>query len=156
MEKARAMKILFVCTGNTCRSSMAEAVARSLAEELGLTHLQFLSAGTSAWPGEKASAQAVLALAEKDIDLSHHRSTPLTPELVEQADLILTMTENHRQQILNQLPFVENKVFTLGTYAGVPGDISDPYGSSVDVYRGCAQDLRERIAKVLEKLQQER
>lgn len=155
MDKANTKKVLFVCTGNTCRSSMAEAIARTMAEELALTGIQFASAGTLAWPGEKAAQQAVEALAEQDIELSMHRATLLTPELVENVDLILTMTENHRQQILNLLPGSEKKVFTLGGYAGVPGDISDPYGSPVEVYRRCAEDLKALIAKAIERLKQE-
>lgn len=155
MEKAKAKKVLFVCTGNTCRSSMAEAIARTMAEELALTGVQFASAGTLAWPGEKATQQAVQALAEQCIELSQHRATLLTPELVENVDLILTMTENHRQQILKLLPGSAKKVFTLGAYAGVPGDIADPYGSPVENYRRCAKDLQALITQAIERLKQE-
>lgn len=150
-----AKKILFVCTGNTCRSSMAEALARAVASEMGITGLQFLSAGTLAWPGDKASDQAVEALAEQGIELSRHRATLLTPQLVEEADLVLTMTESHRRQVLNLLPDAQGKVFTLGEFAGVPGDIADPYGSPVDNYRRCAEEIKALIRKVLQKLNNE-
>ncbi|MCL5780995.1 protein tyrosine phosphatase [Desulforamulus profundi] len=148
MEK----KVLFVCTGNTCRSSMAEALARTMALEMEIRGLRFISAGTLACPGEKATNQAVEALAMQGIELSHHRTTLLTPELVKEADLVLTMTESHRRQILNLLPDAEGKVFTLGGYAGVPGDISDPYGSSVENYCRCAGELKALIGRVLKKL----
>lgn len=148
MEK----KVLFVCTGNTCRSSMAEALARTMALEMEIRGLRFISAGTLAWPGEKATNQAVEALAMQGIELSHHRATLLTPELVKEADLVLTMTESHRRQILSLLPDAEGKVFTLGGYAGVPGDISDPYGSSVENYCRCAGELKALIGRALKKL----
>ena len=147
MEK----KILFVCTGNTCRSSMAEALARVMAEKMDITGVIFASAGVMAWPGEKASEQAIQALSEQGIDLSHHRASRLTPELVLEADLVLTMTEAHRQQILNILPQAKEKVFTLGSYAGASRDISDPYGSPVEVYRICAEELATHIKTALNK-----
>ncbi|MEG6522845.1 low molecular weight protein arginine phosphatase [Desulfotomaculum sp. 1211_IL3151] len=148
MEK----KILFVCTGNTCRSSMAEALARAMAEERGLSGLTFISAGTMAWPGEKASHQAIEVLADQGIELSHHRATLLSPERIAEADLVLTMTENHRQQIVSKCPEATDKVFTLGAYAELPLDVSDPYGSSVETYRNCAGELQHMISKALDKL----
>ena len=148
MEK----KILFVCTGNTCRSSMAEALAKAMAEERGFSGLTFISAGTMAWPGEKASHQAIEVLAGLGIELSQHRATPLSSELVAEADLVLTMTENHRRQILSQCPEATDKVFTLGAYVDLPLDVSDPYGSSVETYRNCAEELKHLISKALDKL----
>ncbi|ABO51666.1 protein tyrosine phosphatase [Desulforamulus reducens MI-1] len=145
-------KILFVCTGNTCRSSMAEALAKALAEEKNLGGYTFLSAGTMAWTGEKASQQAVEVLGEQGIELSQHRAMLLTPELVTEADLILTMTENHRQQIIRQAPESQGKVFTLGDYVGENGDVSDPFGSPVETYRRCAGELKNLISKALDKL----
>ncbi len=110
-------KLLFVCTGNTCRSSMAEALFKQLqsrAEALG--KIQVISAGTGAVKGEKASPQAIEVMNERGISLKGHRSTPLTKKLIDESDLILTMTTNHKKQVLELAPQARGKVFTLREY----------------------------------------
>lgn len=146
------MKVLFVCTGNTCRSSMAEGLARATAAEKDLQDIHFASAGTLAWPGEKAAEHAIKTLAEHGIEISSHRSTLLTPELILEVDLVLTMTAGHSQQVLRVIPEAEGKVFTLGNFAGTPIDISDPYGSSLANYRQCAGEMKRMIELALDKI----
>lgn len=92
-----ARRVLFVCSGNTCRSPLAERLARREADERGLDEVEVRSAGTFAGRGASASSGAVLAARRHGLDLSGHRSTPLSPDLVEWADVVLVMTHAHRR-----------------------------------------------------------
>ena len=116
--------ILFVCTGNTCRSSMAENMMRKMLEDAGegTKGIRVISAGTAAAKGQGASKHAIQVMQEKNIDLHKHRATPLTKALIDQADLILTMTRNHKFQVLSIAPDASQRTFTLKEYAGRFGD----------------------------------
>ncbi|MGB9804694.1 MAG: low molecular weight protein arginine phosphatase [Desulfofundulus sp.] len=147
------MKIMFVCTGNTCRSSMAEALARDMVARRGLQgEIEVFSAGIAALPGSEASPQAVEVMEEMGLDLRSHRATLLTRRDLEEADLVLTMTESHKRLIREQAPDLAGKIFTLSEYAGRGGDIPDPFGGPVDVYRQCAGELRYLISLALDRL----
>ncbi|MGQ9557635.1 MAG: low molecular weight protein arginine phosphatase [Desulfurispora sp.] len=147
------MRILFVCTGNTCRSSMAAALAEALRDELPSgAEIEILSAGTAALRGMPASAHAVAVLAESGIDLSHHRATPLSRELVQQVDLVLTMTRQHRQQVLALCPEAAGRVYTLAQYAaGRDADVPDPFGGDRELYRQTARQLAELVRAALQR-----
>lgn len=110
-------RILFVCTGNTCRSPMAEHIARRLLQQMNLNkEIQVASAGLSALPGAPASVEAQDVLAKNGIDLSGHQAAQLSGELVEQADLIFTMTARQKRQLLELFPEARHKVFVLKEY----------------------------------------
>lgn len=146
-ETKNIKSILFVCTGNTCRSPMAEVL---LADRLpGLT---VSSAGLATVAGLPASIGAIDAMDAMGLNLDYHRSRQLSSYLLADADLVLCMSNSHKETILSALPEMADKVFTLGEYAGMPQDIADPFGGDSEEYTACAEQLADLIDKVAEKL----
>ncbi len=128
------MRVLFVCTGNSCRSPMAELYFRELCRKTGRKDIDACSAGTCAWDGAVISNQAAAVLAEYGIDSLDFRSRHLTPYLAESCDLIVAMTASHREDILEITPEVSSRIKLLLDFDH-GGDVPDPYGGSVDHYR---------------------
>lgn len=145
--------VLFVCTGNICRSPLAASLLERALQDRGL-EVDVTSAGTGAWDGAPASEGAYLVGLERGLDLSGHRARLLTRELVDEADLILTMARHHRARV-DELGG-EGKVFVLGEYAGKGDDeVSDPFGGDLAVYRDTAQELEALAAAVADRLSAE-
>ncbi len=143
-------KILFVCTGNTCRSPMAEAILRNY----NLSDIEVKSAGVYAYGGQTASEYAIKVLNKQNI-AQNHASSPLKEEDIEWATYVLTMTESHKQLIASHYPRAIEKTFTLKEFVNdEPGnrDISDPFGGNEQVYEQTFHELSKWIEKLVEKL----
>ena len=139
--------VLFVCTGNTCRSPMAEAILRNKSGE----NIEVKSAGIFAGNGSPASANTAQVLQENGMECQHSSSL-LTQDHIEWATYIFTMTSHHKQAILHSFPEAHDKVFTLKEYVDGNGDVSDPFGGPVEIYRETYAELEPLIDQVLSKL----
>ncbi len=150
------MHVLFVCTGNTCRSPLAEGIMRAMLAERGMVGIAVSSAGTSAPGGEPASEGSYLVALEQGIDLSTHRSRPLDQGLVESADLILTMSPHHAEAA--RALGGGDRVHLLGEYAGrntEDAEVLDPFGADLEMYRETGIELRALIEDTLERMERE-
>lgn len=143
--------IMFVCTGNTCRSPVAEYLFNQAAEKNNLGYFA-TSAGISAFDGRPASLNSKIIMEENNIDISKFKSSQLTLEMVEEADLILTMSELHKSSILNSVPNAKSRVFTLTEYVNELGDIPDPYSGNLNEYRNCFKQINSIVNKIVKKL----
>lgn len=146
------MNLLFVCSGNTCRSPMAEALARKVAERRGIADVSVSSAGTNAWDNIPATDEALLVGMERGVDLTSHRARKLTPAIVSEADLIFVMTPGHLEQV-KQLGG-RGKVHVIDEYASGSANqgITDPYGGDLDAYRQTADVLERELEKLFDRL----
>lgn len=153
------LRLLFVCTGNTCRSPMAEVIARSKVEERGWQGVEVRSAGVGAFPGAGPSGGGVRAAAAHGLDLSGHRATLLTRREVEWADLILTMSPTHLERV-RELGGGDRAAL-LASYAGTtgprePGSVPDPIGGTDDEYRETYDHIDDLIEALLDRLERGR
>ncbi len=143
------MHILFVCTGNTCRSPMAEVLMRRALESRGHTSVTVGSAGTGAWEGGPASEGALLVGLENGLDVTGHRARLLTRDVVRSADLVLTMSAQHRERAVAL--GAGDRAHVLGEYAGRPPgqtEVNDPYGADLDSYRTTFRELDALVSVV--------
>ena len=151
MNKNR-FHILFVCTGNTCRSPLAEGILKNLLKSKGIEHIEVSSAGTAGLDNFPASENAVLAAKVWDVDISGHRSRPMNSRVIESADLILAMSPEHVNYILKLSPKAKNRTYLIKgfptPFSPSQEGIRDPIGGPLDLYNQTYLELDEILRRI--------
>lgn len=138
--------LLFVCTGNICRSPMAAALFQSLAARAGDV-IQVESAGTWGVDGQPASAMSKVVMAERGISLDSHVARTVDRQMLERASLVIVMTRSHRDALAAEFHLARPKIRLLSQVSEIEYDIADPYGKPLEAYRLCADDLEHLIER---------
>ena len=149
------LSIVFICTGNTCRSPMAEWISKKYIRELHLEdEVKVSSAGVAAWGDAPISQGANRALLRRQVEeASAHRARLIDQAILEEADLVLTMSDSHRRSLIDLYPPYHKKIYNLLSYAiGIPGDIADPFGGGDDVYEEAAKQIENACRELLLKI----
>ncbi|HZK43033.1 MAG TPA: low molecular weight protein arginine phosphatase [Syntrophomonadaceae bacterium] len=150
------LRILFVCTGNTCRSPIAQALLKKMWDEQSIdSELKVLSAGIFTSDGLPASPEAIEVMLKENIDITDHKSLQINEQLIKDADLIFTMTEFHRRSIIDEFPEYESSVFTITEYINLEGDIVDPFGRGVEAYYETVEQLKGITTELVKKLNED-
>lgn len=146
------MNIMFICTGNICRSAMAHAMLEKKIKEIN-KDIEVYSCGIFAENGDISTNEAVQTMKEYDIDLKKHKATNIQNSNIKEMDIILCATTAHKNNVINMYPELKEKIFTMKEYAGYNNDldIKDPWGYGIDVYKRCAKEIEECINKYIKK-----
>lgn len=149
------MKIMFICTGNICRSAMADWLMKKKLQERNVSDIEVYSSGIFAMQGDIPTDEAIQVMQEYDVNLTKHRATITQKSNIQEMDLILCMTTSHKQTLIHMYPKLTDKIFTLKEYVGMNEkgiDIKDPWGYDIVVYRFCAAEIDFALDKLIEKL----
>ncbi len=136
-------KIMFICSGNTCRSPLAEGLFRKYLKENNISDIEVTSAGVGAFPGDGVSINSILVAGSRGVDISDHRARNINPEHLLTTDLFFCMSDSHKQILARHCD--ENKIVVL--------NVPDPFGRPIEVYEECARQLESQFSFILEKIQ---
>ncbi len=143
--------VLFVCTGNSCRSVMAEYLLKKRLQERGRSDVEVLSAGTGAFSGSRPTQETLELVEGLGLSAAQHRSRRLSAGMIEEADIVLTMETRHRGEVLRLVPGAKDRTHLLGLYTGLSGpeaEVSDPIGGTQDVYHVSFLKIQRAVAKL--------
>ena len=147
-------KIMFICTGNICRSAMADAYMKKRVAEENLS-MEVYSSGIYAEDGGQASYLAIETMEEYEVDLKSHKSTNTRNSNIVEMDIILCATKGHKELLIQMYPNLKEKIYTIKEYAygenNQDVDISDPWGYDITVYRSCTSQIVQALEKIIEK-----
>ena len=151
------IKIMFICTGNICRSAMAEYILKDRVqkEEKLKDIVEVFSCGVYAEEGDKPTYSAIEVMKENGIDMTNHKATNIRNSPIEEMDLILCATRTHKNEVLYLYPNLSNKVYTMKEYVDYDKydiDIKDPWGYDIEIYRFCEAELEKCIDLLIQKI----
>lgn len=155
------MKIMFICTGNICRSAMAEWLLKKKLEDEGIKNIEVYSSGIYAQDGDIPTWEAKTVMRDEyDIDMSKHKATNIRNSKIKEMDLILCATISHKIAVIDLYPKLEGKVFTMKEYVNYSREyhdevnIKDPWGYDIETYRSCISEIDECVGLLINKVTQ--